>query len=45
MDPSDSDDADMITSKATQGYLEGLADNKQEFEVSSRCSSGISTRT
>ena len=34
-DPSDSDDADMITSQATQGYSEGLADNEQESEVSS----------
>ena len=38
-DPSDSDDADMFTSQATQGYSEGLArpwaDNKLESEVSS----------
>ena len=34
-DPSDSDDADMFTSQATQGYSEGLADNELESEVSS----------
>merc|ERR1719510_2950150 len=34
-DPSDSDDAEMFTSQATQGYSEGLADNEQESEVSS----------
>ena len=35
-DPSsDSDDAEMFTSQATQGYSEGLADNELESEVSS----------
>ena len=32
---SDSDDPDMFTSQATQGYNEGLADNELESEVSS----------
>ena len=34
-DPSDSDEGEMFTSQATQGYSEGLADNEQESEVSS----------